>query len=97
MIGYLDEILDITYFGEDERFLAVAANSCDIHLFDNNMNCSLGKGHTDLVVSLATSRSLPNLLVSGSKVYYNIEFCSGSSQGFHSFEVGLLRLGQKLH
>ena len=68
MIGYLDEIFDIAFFGEDEQFLAVAANSCDIYVYDKNMNCSLVKGHSDLVVSLGTSASYPNLLVSGSKV-----------------------------
>lgn len=67
MIGYLDEILDIVFFGENENFLAVATNSCDIHIYDENMNCFLAKGHTDLVVSLATSCISPNLLASGSK------------------------------
>lgn len=69
MIGYLDEILDIVFFGENENFLAVATNSCDIHIYDKNMNCFLAKGHSDLVVSLATSCISPNLLASGSKVH----------------------------
>lgn len=68
MTAYLDEILDIAFFGEDESYLAVAANSCNIHVYDKNMNCTLLKGHTDLVVSLATSRGFPNILVSGGKV-----------------------------
>ncbi|XP_065221230.1 transducin beta-like protein 3 [Planococcus citri] len=67
MTGYLDEILDIAFFGDHDNYFAVAANSCDIHVYNQNMNCSLLKGHTDLVVSLATSRGFPNLLVSGSK------------------------------
>lgn len=71
MTAYLDEILNIVFFGENENYLAVAANSCDIHVYDQNMNCSLLKGHTDLVVSLASSRGSPNILVSGGKV---IEF-----------------------
>lgn len=72
MTGYLDEILDIAFFGENDNYFAVAANSCDIHVYNENMNCTLLKGHTDLVVALATSHIFPNLLVSGGKVRFYI-------------------------
>lgn len=69
-VGCNDEILDVTYVGENESYLAVAVNSCNINLYDEHMKCTLLKGHTDLVISLCSSRAFPNLLVSGSKVSF---------------------------
>lgn len=67
-VGFSDEILDITFVGEDDSHLAVATNSNDIKLYHNTtMNCQLLKGHTDLVLSLNTSKTNPDLLLSSSK------------------------------
>lgn len=67
-VGFSDEILDIALLGENDEFVAVATNSCDIKLYaDKTMNCQLLRGHTDLVLALNKSASNPNLLVSGSK------------------------------
>ncbi|CAH1115995.1 unnamed protein product [Phaedon cochleariae] len=67
-IGFSDEILDITYVGKNESYLAVATNSNDIKLYDNaSMNCVLLKGHTDLVLSLSTSKTNPDLMLSSAK------------------------------
>ncbi|XP_008196815.2 transducin beta-like protein 3 [Tribolium castaneum] len=67
-IGFSDEILDICFVGKSDSHLAVATNSCDIKLYDNSdMNCQLLKGHSDIVLTLATSRANPNLMLSGGK------------------------------
>ncbi|KAJ8957447.1 hypothetical protein NQ318_004927 [Aromia moschata] len=68
LIGFSDEILDISFVGKMDTYLAVATNSNDIKLYENaTMNCQLLKGHTDLVLSLSTSRTNPDLLLSSAK------------------------------
>ncbi|XP_012256209.2 transducin beta-like protein 3 [Athalia rosae] len=68
LVGYTDEILDIAYLGDQDTHLAVATNSPDIKLYElNTMNCQLLRGHTDLVLSLATTTINPNLLLSSAK------------------------------
>ncbi|XP_076246835.1 transducin beta-like protein 3 [Calliopsis andreniformis] len=67
-VGYSDEILDIVYFGEEESHMAVATNSCDIKLYDSKiMACQLLRGHTDIVLALATTPVNVYLLLSSSK------------------------------
>ncbi|KAJ8929808.1 hypothetical protein NQ314_017405 [Rhamnusium bicolor] len=67
-IGFSDEILDVSFVGKNDTFLAVATNSNDIKLYDNaTMNCQLLKGHTDLVLSLNTSKTNADLLLSSGK------------------------------
>lgn len=67
-IGFSDEILDVSFVGKSDEYLAVATNSSDIKLYNNDtMNCQLLKGHTDLVLSLCTSKTNPNLLLSSGK------------------------------
>lgn len=64
-IGFSAEILDIAFVGKKCRYLAVATNSSDIKVYDTvDMNCQIVKGHTDIVLSLA---SLRNYLLSSSK------------------------------
>lgn len=64
-IGFSAEILDMTFLGKKGRFLAMATNSADIKIYDTlDMNCQVIKGHTDIVLSLA---SLRNYLLSSSK------------------------------
>ncbi|KZS02971.1 Transducin beta protein 3 [Daphnia magna] len=66
--GYNDDILDIAWFGEGETHLAVATNSIHVKVYDiETMNCTLLKGHTDLVLALATSKSDFSILVTSSK------------------------------
>ena len=68
LVGYSDEILDVAYLGRDESHLAVATNSSDIKVYElRAMSCQLLTGHTDHVLSLATSPANKNLLVSSSK------------------------------
>lgn len=65
LIGFSDEILDIVFVGKKDRYLAVATNSPDIKIYDTtDMNCQILKGHTDLVLALA---STSNYLLSSSK------------------------------
>ncbi|GLH04239.1 Protein Notchless [Gryllus bimaculatus] len=68
LVGFTDEILDIVFVGEGNSHLAVATNSIDIKLYDiAEMGCQLLKGHTDLVLALATTQSNPNILLSCGK------------------------------
>ncbi|XP_050513155.1 transducin beta-like protein 3 [Diabrotica virgifera virgifera] len=66
-VGFSDDILDITFVGEEDSHLAIATNSSDIKLYCNaTMNCQILKGHTDIVMSLATCPADPtNMLSSG--------------------------------
>jgi U3 small nucleolar RNA-associated protein 13 len=67
-IGFSDEILDVAFVGKNDSHLAVATNSVDIKLYANStMNCQLLKGHSDIVLALATSKANPDLMLSGSK------------------------------
>lgn len=67
-VGFSDEILDVTYFGKDDAYIAVATNSSYIKMYENSsLNCQLLKGHTDIVLSLNKSTTNPNLLISSSK------------------------------
>lgn len=64
-IGFSAEILDAVFVGKKDRYLAVATNSADIKVYDTaDMNCKIVKGHTDIVLALA---SLRNFLLSAGK------------------------------
>ncbi|XP_066997395.2 transducin beta-like protein 3 [Anabrus simplex] len=68
LIGFSEEILDVVFVGQDDSHLAVASNSIDIKLYSTaDMGCQLLRGHTDLVLALATTPSNPNLLLSSGK------------------------------
>nr|XP_003699221.1 PREDICTED: transducin beta-like protein 3 [Megachile rotundata] len=68
LVGYSDEILDIVYLGNDGSHIAVATNSCDIKLYNiSTLNCELLCGHTDIVLSLATTPANVYLLLSSAK------------------------------
>lgn len=70
LVGYSDEILDVTYLGNNDSHIALATNSNDIKLYDiASMNCQLLCGHTDIVLALATTPANVNLLASSAKVY----------------------------
>ncbi|XP_012283683.1 transducin beta-like protein 3 [Orussus abietinus] len=68
LVGYSDEILDVVYVGDQDSHLAVATNSADVKLYElSTMDCQLLRGHTDIVLALATSAANRNLLLSSSK------------------------------
>ncbi|XP_066588920.1 transducin beta-like protein 3 [Prorops nasuta] len=68
LVGYSDDILDIAYIGPNDNYIVVATNSCDIKLYElSSMNCRLLRGHTDIVLSFATSPVNPYLLISSGK------------------------------
>ncbi|XP_054739598.1 transducin beta-like protein 3 [Anastrepha obliqua] len=68
LIGFNDEILDICFLGENDRFLAVASNSKNIKIYDteSNMNCKIVSGHSDTVMTLSAAAGT-NLLLSAGK------------------------------
>ncbi|KAL0270191.1 UNVERIFIED_CONTAM: hypothetical protein PYX00_007677 [Menopon gallinae] len=68
LVGFSDEILDIVLVGPDESYFAVATNSCDIKLYNREtMGCQLLKGHTDLVLSLNSSKVNNCWMISAAK------------------------------
>ncbi|XP_074106164.1 transducin beta-like protein 3 [Cotesia typhae] len=103
-VGYSDEILDIVYLGENDSHIAVATNSFDIKLYElQTMNCQLLRGHTDLVLALATTPANRYLMVSSAKdnsvrIWLmcresNLMFCIGHSER-HTASVGSVALSQ---
>lgn len=74
LVGYSDEILDLTYLGTDDTHVTVATNSPNIKLYElATMNCQLFCGHTDLVLSLASTPANKNLLISSAKVWNDFQ------------------------
>lgn len=68
IVGYLDSILDIAYVGEEDSHIAVASNSSDIKFYElSTMSCQLLCGHTQIVLSLATTPANRKLLISTAK------------------------------
>ncbi|XP_001601796.1 transducin beta-like protein 3 [Nasonia vitripennis] len=68
LIGYIDEILDIAYIGSNNSHLAVATNTSDIKLYElSTMSCQILCGHTNIVLSLASTPANPNILLSSDK------------------------------
>ncbi|KAI5567217.1 hypothetical protein POPTR_013G079600v4 [Populus trichocarpa] len=71
LVGYNEEILDMRFLGEEEKFLAVATNLEQVQVYDmESMSCSyVLAGHTEIVLCLDTcvSSSGRPLLATGSK------------------------------
>ncbi|KAJ1702869.1 hypothetical protein LUZ63_002648 [Rhynchospora breviuscula] len=71
LVGYNEEILDMRFIGEDEKYLAVATNLEQVRVYDvATMSCVyVLSGHTEIVVCLDTcvASSGRSLLVTGSK------------------------------
>jgi U3 small nucleolar RNA-associated protein 13 len=64
LIGFTDEILDLTLMGKRDQYLAMATNSNDIKVYDTKtMNSKILKGHTDIVLALTSYKTY--LLSSG--------------------------------
>lgn len=65
LIGFTDEILDLTLMGRKDQYLVMATNSNDIKVYDTvTMNSIILKGHSDIVLALA---SFKNFLLSSGK------------------------------
>lgn len=98
--GFSDEILDIVFVGKDDSHLAVATNSKDIKLYDNcSMNCNILRGHTDIVLSLATTLADPILMLSSGKDntvrLWNIDSMTCIAVGLrHTGSVGSVAFSQ---
>jgi len=57
-VGNNDEILDVKFFGENNKFVLVASNSPDIKVFNIETGaCQLVRGHLDTVISLDVFRN----------------------------------------
>jgi U3 small nucleolar RNA-associated protein 13 len=71
LVGYNEEIVDMKFLGNDEKFLAVATSVEQVRVYDlASMSCSyVLAGHTDIVLCLDTcvSTSGRTLIVTGSK------------------------------
>ncbi|KAI9144700.1 WD40-repeat-containing domain protein [Paraphysoderma sedebokerense] len=67
IIGYNDEIIDLTYIGENSSHIAVATNSEQIRIFNTQTSeCDIVHGHKDIVFCLDNSND-GTMMVSGSK------------------------------
>ncbi|RWS08046.1 transducin beta-like protein 3 [Dinothrombium tinctorium] len=67
-VGYNDEVLDVKFLGEEENFVVVATNSKHIKIFDlQSFNCSIIKGHSDIVLAIAVFQIDPFIFASSSK------------------------------
>ncbi|CAA0813117.1 Transducin family protein / WD-40 repeat family protein [Striga hermonthica] len=71
LIGYNEQIIDMKFLGEEEKFIAVATSVEQVRVYDlASMSCSyVLTGHTDVVLCLDTSVQSPGrtLIVTGSK------------------------------
>ncbi|XP_014490616.1 transducin beta-like protein 3 isoform X2 [Vigna radiata var. radiata] len=71
LVGYNEEIVDMKFLGDDEKFLALATNLEQVRIYDTaSMSCSyVLSGHTEIVLCLDTcvSTSGRTLIVTGSK------------------------------
>ncbi|QCD81068.1 transducin beta-like protein 3 isoform X2 [Vigna unguiculata] len=71
LVGYNEEIVDMKFLGDDEKFLALATNLEQVRIYDTaSMSCSyVLSGHTEIVLCLDTcvSTSGKTLIVTGSK------------------------------
>ncbi|EPS65766.1 hypothetical protein M569_09011, partial [Genlisea aurea] len=71
LIGYNEEIVDMKFLGEEERFLAVATSVEQVRIYDlTSMSCSyVLTGHSDVVLCIdtCTTKSQRMLVVTGSK------------------------------
>ncbi|KAL5183262.1 Transducin beta-like protein 3 [Glycine soja] len=71
LVGYNEEIVDMKFIGDDEKFLALATNLEQIRVYDlSSMSCSyVLSGHTEIVLCLdsCVSSSGKPLIVTGSK------------------------------
>ena len=67
LIGYLDEVLDLSLVSEGESHVAVATNSEEVKVFCRETgSCQLLSGHSGIVLSLSSTHD-GRVLATGSK------------------------------
>lgn len=89
LIGFTDEILDLCLLGKKKPFLAMATNSNDVKIYEiSTMNSKILKGHTDIVLALASYKNF--LLSSGKDNSVRLW-----KVDFESFEVSCVGVGVK--
>ncbi|XP_027329548.1 transducin beta-like protein 3 [Abrus precatorius] len=71
LVGYNEEIVDMKFMGDDEKFLALATNLEQVRVYDlASMSCSyVLSGHTEIVLCLDTcvTSSGRTMILTGSK------------------------------
>lgn len=101
-IGFSDEVLDVIIVGHENSHIVVATNSSHMKMYKlNNMNSQLLRGHTDLVVSLASTPSNPYLFASSSKdnsvrvwlLENEVAYCVASGM-LHNNSIGAVSISQ---
>ncbi|XP_073975229.1 transducin beta-like protein 3 [Rhodnius prolixus] len=102
LVGFSDEVLDVIIVGPQNSHVIVANNSPRMNMYKlSNMNCRLLKGHSDLVVALASTPSNPCLFASSSKdnsfriwlLENEIAYCVASGM-LHNNSVGAVAISQ---
>ncbi|CAG8521953.1 11221_t:CDS:10, partial [Cetraspora pellucida] len=67
IVGYNEEVIDLTYVGKDETHLAIATNTEQINLYNiKSFDFNIIYGHVDIVICLDKSYD-GTVLISGSK------------------------------
>lgn len=67
IVGYNEEVIDLTYVGKDETHLAIATNTEQINLYNiKSFDFNIIYGHIDIVICLDKSYD-GTVLISGSK------------------------------
>lgn len=105
LVGYNEEILDIKFLGDDEKYIAVATNLEQVQVYDlATMSCSyVLAGHSEIVLCLDTciASSGKILIVTGSKDNSvrlwesESRHCIGVGSG-HMGAVGAVAFSKKL-
>ncbi|CAG8694343.1 5306_t:CDS:2, partial [Dentiscutata erythropus] len=108
IVGYNDEIIDLSYVGKDETHLAIATNTEQINLYNiKSFDFNIIYGHTDIAICLDKSYD-GTVLISGSKDHtariWNIDVdnenfdnrvnCLGICIG-HTAAIGTVALSKK--
>ena len=89
--GNNDEIVDIKFLDDTERYAVVATNSMYIKVFElSTWDCEILYGHTDIVLSLDVF-PVGNIFVSSGKVG-SIEQCHDKTC-LLDFQTGLTQIG----
>ncbi|KAJ2777307.1 U3 small nucleolar RNA-associated protein [Coemansia interrupta] len=67
IVGYNEEVIDMAYVGEDQKYLAVATNTEQLRIYNtDDINCELAYGHKDIILCLGVHNSC-RIIATGSK------------------------------
>ncbi|PKA58862.1 Dynein assembly factor with WDR repeat domains 1 [Apostasia shenzhenica] len=104
LVGYHEQILDLTFLSEEDQYLAVATNSEQVCVYDlAAMSCSyVLTGHAGIVLCLDSCRSSSgrSLMVTGSRDHHvrlwdaERRCCVGIGKG-HMGDVGAVAFSKK--